>query len=61
MIFEGYFNNAYTVKELSLSQAEAIFKQSAEDSESLESLEQLINNSYSYRTRFDISRLSEKP
>lgn len=60
MIFQGYFNLAYTVKELSLKQAEIIFAQQLEDDpESNQSIEQLLNESYSYRSNLDLSKVDK--
>lgn len=57
MIFDEYYTNAYTVKELSLSQAQAILEQSTADSELPESIEQWLNHSYSYRTLLDLAAI----
>ena len=73
MIFEEYSKHAYTVKELSFSQAEAMYEQQLYEqqlydqqlqidsgSDTAESFAQLFNNSYSYRTHLDLSRLTNK-
>ena len=57
MYFIGYFNYAYTVKELSFKQAQCLLAQQlTEKNESSDNVEQLLNRSHSYRSNLDMNK-----
>ena len=57
MYFIGYFNHAYTVKELSVKQAKwQLTQQLTEKNESFDNVEQLLNRSHSYRSNLNMNK-----
>lgn len=59
MIFNESLDNVYSVKELSISQAQEICEPVSGDAETCVNIEQLLNHHYTYRTHLDLSSLSE--
>ena len=54
MIFKGYFNQIYTVEEISINQLEDLLAQQSKEkliknTQAKEDINQLLNGTYSYR------------
>lgn len=61
MIFDEYFNDAYTVKEISLKQVQSVLDdRPEEDDEAVEMIKQFLNGCYSYRSHGESNRGSDK-